>query len=66
MESTVGSRIRSLRVKHKLKQSELADQLGYSLDTISSWETDKTIPRGDCIVDIAEFFGVTTDYILCG
>jgi len=66
MVDTVGSRIRGLRVKYGLKQTELASHLGYSVDTISSWETDKTIPKGDCIVDIAEFFGVTTDYILCG
>lgn len=66
MIDTVGSRIKSLRVKYGLKQTDLAKKLGYSVDTVSNWETDKTIPKGDAIVDLAEYFGVTCDYILCG
>ena len=66
MTDTVGSRIKGLRIKYGMKQIELASMLGYSVDTLSNWETDKTIPRGDAVVDLAEFFGVTTDYILCG
>lgn len=45
-------------------QKQLAVKLNLSPTTISSYETGKIIPPPDKLVAIADFFGVTTDYLL--
>ena len=66
MRDSTGSRLKALRIRYGLSQKDLAEQLGYSVSTISNWECDRTIPRADCIVDIAQFYKVSVEYILCG
>ena len=38
-------------------------KLGYSNSTYSQW-TDKTVPRKSTLIKIADYFGVTVDYLL--
>ena len=62
---TIGESIRNLRKEKGLSQTELANELHLSQDTISLWETDKSKPDATSIVALALFFDVTTDEILC-
>lgn len=47
-----------------LKQRELADKLHLSKSTISTYERDKHCPEYKILIRIANYFDVTTDYIL--
>ena len=60
----IGQIIRELRREMDCTQNKLADVLGVTQDSISLWENDKRIPDTQYIVGMAEFFDVTTDYLL--
>ncbi len=58
------NRIRDLREDRDLRQSDVADATGIDQKTISNYETGKTNPDSFAIIRLAEFFGVSTDYLL--
>lgn len=58
------NRIRELRKKTGLSQSDLARELHIHQTAISQWETQKTEPDIEKMGAVADFFGVTTDYLL--
>jgi transcriptional regulator with XRE-family HTH domain len=62
----VGSRLKSLRLQHTLSQRDLAYKLHLaSRAYISTLEAgQEKLPSIDLIVQIADLFGVTTDYLL--
>ena len=37
---------------------------GISYNTYQNYETGKRLPTGDFLIKIADFYGVTTDYLL--
>ena len=57
-------RIRELRDKKGIKQGELAKILGVSQGTLSGWENGKYEIANASLFALAEFFGVSVDYIL--
>lgn len=57
-------KLRELREKKGLSQTELAAKLGFAQNTLSNWESGKRDPDSDTIVMLAEFFDVSTDYLL--
>ena len=64
---TVGdykNRIRDLREDLDLRQIDVADATGIDQKTLSNYETGKTNPDSSSIIKLAEFFKVTTDYLL--
>ena len=61
---TLGEKITDLRKKRGLSQEELAITLGVSRQAVSKWETTEAKPDTDKIVALAEFFEVTTDWLL--
>lgn len=57
-------RLRELREENSLSQAEMAKKIGVSQQTYSRYETHTTeIPLAR-LVWLAEYFGVTTDYML--
>jgi transcriptional regulator with XRE-family HTH domain len=60
----LGERIAKLRKELKLSQYELADRLGYSRGKLSNYEQGSRQPDYDTLQKLADFFGVTTDYLL--
>lgn len=59
-----GERLKELRIKFGLKQHELAEILNVSQSTIGMYENDQRTPPIESIVKLAEYFNVTTDYLL--
>ncbi|EGO63597.1 XRE family transcriptional regulator [Acetonema longum] len=57
-------RLKELRAKKDISQSALATHLGMSQQAIAKWETDKATPDPYMLIKLANFFGVTTDYLL--
>lgn len=58
------SRIKILREKMGLIQAILATELGITQQTLSKYEKDVNIIKIDVLKRLAEYFNVTTDYLL--
>lgn len=58
------SRIKYLRQSKELNQVQLAEKLGVKKQSISNWENDNIMPSVEMVVKIADFFHVSTDYLL--
>ena len=61
----VAKRIKEVRAEHNLSQAELGKLLSISQDTVSLWETGKSLPSVEFIIDICKIFDVSADYLLC-
>lgn len=57
-------RIKELRTAHGLTQVGFAKKLSVSKQAVSNWENNNIQPSIDMLVKIADFFGVSTDYLL--
>lgn len=66
MEMTMGMRIKELRKQNGMTQEELAEQICCKKSLISQYENDKVDIKGSVIVELAEYFGITTGYLLNG
>lgn len=58
------NRIRESRKAAGMSQKYVAVTLGIAGPSVSNWETGKTKPTNDNIVQLAALFGVTADYLL--
>lgn len=59
-------RIQTLRKQKGLSQEELAIELGVSRQAVSKWESEQAQPELDKILQLSDFFEVSTDYLLKG
>lgn len=59
-----GERLKQLRKEKKVSQKTLADALFISQQAIAKWESDKSSPNPETVRKIAEYFNVSTDYLL--
>lgn len=59
------NRIRDLREDMDMRQSDLAEKTGIDQRTISNYETGKTAPDAYALIKLADFFGVSIDYLVC-
>lgn len=59
-----GDRIKKLRDDNNVSQFELSEFLGISQQALSKWENGKTQPDNDSLVKLANYFNVSTDYLL--
>lgn len=55
--------LRTLREKRGLSQADVAEYLGIQTGTYSTYETGTRNIGSDKVVKLADFYGVTTDYI---
>lgn len=58
------NKLKELRKNAGYSQAELAKKLSVHQTLISQIERGTVIPSGATLIEIAEFFGVTTDYLL--
>ncbi|MDD7214979.1 MAG: helix-turn-helix transcriptional regulator [Clostridia bacterium] len=63
MSETFGERLKALRQEKGLGQVALAKQLDVGKSIISLWEQNKCEPTLSKLIAIAEFFGVSIDYL---
>ena len=59
-----GTRLKELRQEKRLSMIALAKQVNISNSIICRYENDKAEPTAPNIIALADFFGVTTDYLL--
>ena len=60
----MAERIKTLRTEKNVGQNLLAKELEISNASISYWENGKQEPSAQAIFKLANYFGVSTDYIL--
>lgn len=58
------NRIRQLREERQMPQKQLSVDLGVSQPTVSDWESGRKVPSAKSTVRLAEYFGVSVDYLL--
>ena len=61
---TTGKRIRLLRRSKGVTQTELGQAIGVGKTTISNYETGYSSPDTETLSKMAQYFNVTTDYLL--
>ena len=65
LPGSLGDRIRELRERDKISQTELAAQIGISASTLSRIEKGEIeSPGSDIVVKVAQVFRVSTDFLL--
>lgn len=60
----IGEKIKELRKNSKITQEQLGNAIGVSKMAISYFEKGKKSPGRESLEKIADYFGVTTDYLL--
>ncbi len=60
----LGKRIKELREYKKTTQKDLAKAIGTDQTRIAKWEKGQIEPDCDTIVKVADYFNVSTDYLL--
>jgi transcriptional regulator with XRE-family HTH domain len=60
----IGYKIKQLREAAGLTQSELSEKTGINVNTLATYERETREPNIDKICLFAEFFNVSTDYLL--
>ena len=63
---TLGERIMNLRMERQMSQSDLAEALDVSRQSISKWETNSSVPELEKLVMLCEIFGVSMDMLVRG
>lgn len=61
---SVFERIEMMRGERGLSQNALEREVGLPINTICKW--DKSVPSADKLKMVADYFGVTVDYLLTG
>lgn len=66
MKTQFGTIIKQLRERKGMDQKELGEVVGVSDKTVSSWEINRTEPKMGIVQKLADYFGVSTDYLIRG
>ena len=61
----IGKKIRLLRKNNDVTQDKLAAYLGVTPQAVSRWESEICYPDIETLPQIADFFGVGMDELLC-
>ena len=60
----LADKITEERKRNGWSQEELAEKLGVSRQAVSKWESAGSVPDLQRVIQLAELFGVSTDYLL--
>ncbi|MCY8470124.1 MULTISPECIES: helix-turn-helix domain-containing protein [Bacillus] len=60
----IGTRIKECRNNVNISQEALAEKLDMKRTNIANYEAGRVVPPGNVLLELANIFGVTTDYLL--
>lgn len=63
--NSFGKRLKKLRLDKSLTQEQLGKIFNVTNVGVAKWESDNRFPDKETLVKIADYFNVTTDYLLC-
>lgn len=58
----LGYRLKLLRMKHHMRQRELAEKIGYAQSYVSDWECGRKIITTEGLMEIVKVFNISLDY----
>lgn len=61
---TLGSRIQELREEKNISRKHLAQILKISYSAMSKYETNERFPEKEILVQLADYFNVSIDYLI--
>ena len=61
---TIGEKIMYLRISKDISQEQLAEALSVSRQSVSKWEIGQALPQIDKVIQLADFFCISTDELL--
>ncbi|MGK5511737.1 helix-turn-helix domain-containing protein [Brevibacillus formosus] len=61
---SLGQRLKACRKAKKLTQLDLSETLGFNRSTYAKYETGDNEPDNQTLQKLADFFGVSVDYLL--
>lgn len=61
---TLGERIKQLRKENGMTQVDMAQKLGVTKGTVSTWETDSRVPGFDTLDKMCDMFQRSMDYLM--
>ena len=61
-DTNLYNKVKELCRDKNITQKQLADIIGINQNTIKTWENK--LPNSETLVKIADYFGITTDYLL--
>ena len=56
----------SLVQKHNVSTYKVSKETGIATSTFSDWKNGKSVPKQDKLQKIADYFGVTLEYLMSG
>jgi len=62
--SDFSKRLKELREERNLSLRQLAEDTGYSHNSIGRWQKRIQVPNADVIIKLANYFGVTVGYLV--
>lgn len=60
----ISNRIKELRELNNFTQSEIGRILGITRSSVNAWELGISIPSTKYVIELAQLFSVSTDYLL--
>lgn len=57
-------RLMMLRKSKQLNQMQLAERLGLKKSTVSNWENNNALPSVEMLMNVANYFHVSLDYLM--
>ena len=57
-------RFKTLKHSKNITTVAIANKLGITKQSVHTWETMKTLPSADKLVELADYFGVSIDYLV--
>lgn len=64
MNEEFGEKLKALREKESMSQSELAERLNVSRQAVYKWESNKGYPDIENLIQISDIFNVTIDELI--
>ncbi len=64
MKDTLNENIKVLRQQSGLNQVEFARIMNVTKQCVSNWENDNVVPSVEMLIKLADYFKVSTDYLL--
>ncbi|GAM65499.1 hypothetical protein JCM19232_4999 [Vibrio ishigakensis] len=66
MKTTLGARLKALRIKNKETVDYLAESVQVAQSTVSKWEHDEVIPRDEKVKRLAKHYNVSFEWLRLG
>lgn len=60
----IADKIKTLRLSNNLTQNDIAKRLGITRSSVNAWEMGISVPSTQYVVELAQLFAVSSDYIL--